>query len=164
MAARHHLHFHIDQFGYLTEHAGWKSETREATDAELQMWLALCPEFPPGKWPPYEVPALDATQKELADCLVGSGPYTLNAQDAILLRTAPGFRPCLVRELLQEGILGYFEGATIHVSRAIPKGYYYQGVVEQQQETSEDGRITSLDLDPLLEGTIQMNLRPLMES
>jgi hypothetical protein len=80
-AARRQLHFHIDQFGYLTEHAGCESESRVASDAELQMWHNMCPELPVPCWPRPEIPTLDATPKELADCLFMDEPYTLNAQD-----------------------------------------------------------------------------------
>ena len=44
IANRLGLHFHIDQFDHLTEHRGWKSETRPATDPELQMWNAMLPQ------------------------------------------------------------------------------------------------------------------------
>jgi hypothetical protein len=38
---QHGLSFHIDEFGYLNEHRGWKSEDRPANEYELEMWNAL---------------------------------------------------------------------------------------------------------------------------
>ncbi len=154
IAARHHLHFHIDQFNWLTEHAGWKSESREATEPEQQMWRALCPEVPPFEgWPPREIETLDATAEEFAHSIVGEGPYTLSPEDAQVLRGLPEFVPCSDPEQLGRGLIGHFGKAPIHISEAIPKGYFVYEVVDRWREpraASFDEYEAPLSLQPLM--------------
>jgi hypothetical protein len=121
------LHFHIDQYGQLTPHAGHKSVTREATDPELQMWHAMIPEAPhwrPGDGVPPDVPVWDAVPKELEDAL-WKGVYTLHPDDAEVLRRVEGFTPI-------EGmgaLVGEYREAKIRVSSFLPKGYFVEGLV-----------------------------------
>jgi hypothetical protein len=126
IAARNGLHFHIDRNNYLTEHAGWKSETRPATEAEQSMWAALCPP----EWcniPWYdEVPSLDAIPDELVGSLYcKKGPVYLNAADIAVLRRIDGFEVCTMRELLLDRMIGTFEEEPIYAVREVPKGYVY---------------------------------------
>lgn len=151
VANRHGLHFHIDQFGYLTTHAGHKSETREATDAELQMWRALVPgltEWLPGK-APGEVPVLDITPSELEDA-IWKGAYSLNVVDAAALRrfkeyTNRSEQERLQQEKLRQGLIGHYREAIIYVSPIIPKGYYYQGIVESLTANHPGPGLTAAD-------------------
>jgi hypothetical protein len=130
LAARYSLGFHIHG-SYLTTHAGWKSETREATEAEQALWDKFCTveEF------------LPATLKEVEDCLpYHEGPFTVNPVDMvpILELGYKVFRPCAQREFLEIGLFGWIvnpklegitqvEKAPIYVSRHIPIGFYYEG-------------------------------------
>ena len=41
------LGFHIDEFGFVETHRGWKSEVRRATDEESAMWQVLLDLTPP---------------------------------------------------------------------------------------------------------------------
>jgi hypothetical protein len=154
------LSFHIDQFGYLSEHNDYETD-RAATDIELQMWHSLCPELPMPCWPRPEIPTLGVTPKELSDCLIGDVPYTLNALDVAALRQLPGFEPEIRKEPLQMGTIGRLGKAAIYVSRAIPKGYYYQGAIELWL-TPEESAVEP-DLDPQVKAEVQRGLRPLME-
>jgi len=172
VSARHGLHFHINQFGYLTEHAGWKSETRPATDSELQMWQALMPDMPlwrPGHEDIPDIPVLDATEGELDYALIGEDPFTLNAADVAVLRRMEGFTPCNDRESLQRGLIGHYRGrgpfepAPIYVSRVIPKGYYYRGIIEAWRPP-EGERVLEPEMDPQLWATIALELRSLIDN
>lgn len=158
VAARHGLCFHINQFSYLTEHRGWKSETRQATDEEVQMWVTIFPGMPiwrPGHEDIPAVPVLDATEGELAYNLLGDGPFTLNVADFAVLRHMEGFAPCNDRESLQRGLIGHYQGPPIYVSRAIPKGYFYQGAIEAWRPP-EGERVLEPEMDPQLWATIQL--------
>lgn len=172
VAARYGLHFHINQFGYLTEHRGWKSETRPATDSELQMWQAMVPEVPywrPGDGDVPDIPVLDATEGELAYNLLGEDPFTLNAADLATLRRMEGFTPCNDRANLQRGLVGHYQArgpwgpAPIYVSRAIPKGYFYSGAIERWQP-SEGERVLEPEMDPQLWATVTLELRSLIDN
>lgn len=157
-ASRHGLCFHINQFGYLTEHAGWKSEERPATDPELAMWWALVGMSP---WRPGDdlvgVPVPDATAEELEYALWG-GPYTLSAADLATLRLLEGFVPYLDRERLLRGLVGRYKDADIYVSRAIPKGYYYEGTIPLWRPP-EGGRQLDPGLPPELEAMVRVEMR-----
>ena len=163
VANRHELHFHIDQFGYLTEHAGWKSETREATEPELQMWEILVGLTKRRLDDPIrETPVLDAIPAELEDVL-WKGPYTLCAVDFVVLRGLEGFEPCNEREKLLRGLVGHYReaeyrDADIYVSRVIPKGYFYQGIIERFQPP-EGERVVDPGLSATIEMTIGVELR-----
>jgi hypothetical protein len=170
VAARHNLTFHINQFGYLVEHRGYKSEERPATDYELDMWYALVPELRP--WKPgdesWDVPVLDATKGELDYALIGPDPFTFNAADVAVMRHMVGFTPCNDRASLQRGLVGHYQGrgpfepAPIYVSRAIPKGYFYQGTIERWQPP-ESERVLEPEMDPQLQATIMLELHALID-
>jgi len=124
IAARCHLAFHIEmspnphvRIGWLTEHAGWKSETREATEPELDMWQAM------------ETAAGDltrATLQELQNTLsYREGICYLNAIDLVTLRHDPEFTPELRREELQDGHVGNYNKLRVYLSREIPPGWAY---------------------------------------
>lgn len=152
VARRLGLHFHIDCWlygtnkllghGMLTEHAGHKSETREATDAELQMWLRMIPDG----FNPEELPA---TPKEVEDSFrYRKGPFTINATDFQAFRgLRDNFDPCVERVKMLTGLFGWFsmskpkdplfqiayrgeddpDARPVYVSRQIPVGFFYEG-------------------------------------
>jgi hypothetical protein len=128
IARRLGLCFHIDCWlygtnkllghGMLTEHAGHKSETREATEPELQMWLQLIPD----DFNPEELPA---NHKELEDSFqYRKGPFTISTTD---FHTAlqPNFD------------LFDLEDKPIYVSKHIPVGFFYEGHNPELHNQSE---------------------------
>ena len=135
MAARHGLTFHCDGY-FITVHDDDR-EAREATEPELAMWRRLVGDFDSGFLP--------ATLEEITDRLkYRKGPFVLNAVDAATLRQLKDkFRPCLDRDDLKRGLIGwlcrppcsypndhfcyYPTEAAIYVSRAIQVGYYFEG-------------------------------------
>lgn len=145
MAARHGFTFHIDG-SYLTPHAGWKSETREATEEEQSMWYQIVGDFDPEKLP--------ATPEEVySSFLYRDGPFTINAEDFQALRQlSRNFDPATERSQLLSGLMGWFipgdtdrpstaeevlaymvgdkprpAGIPVYVSRAIQVGFFYEG-------------------------------------
>ncbi len=159
IAARFGLHFHIDEFGYLTEHAGWKSETRRATDEELQMWELLVPGW-------RSVKVLDVTPDELMSTLWWrTGPVYLNPLDIEPLLYIKGFEAELDREELKDGRFGKLENAILYVVREVPHGYFYwngRRVEPWHWQPPEGERTLRPELDADVQFKLQMGLEPLM--
>lgn len=126
LAARHHLSFHITR-GYLYEHRGYKSEDREATDYEQEMWDRFVLSSIPEK-------GLDLTRQEFENCLAVEGAYYLNTGDYRYalsnFLTNDNFTPCTERDLIKEAhYLGeyrskYDQRVHLFFWDAVPKGYY----------------------------------------
>lgn len=165
-SARHGLDFHVDQYGYYVEHAGWKSETRPATDAEKMLWRHLVPELP--IWDMWsdagvpEVQALNAVPEEFQSCVWGPEPHTLSAQDVAVLLRLQAFTPCNTRTDLQRGLCGWYTNpedreptpTPIYVSRLVPKGYYYHGSLETWRPPTGE-RVLAPELTPDQKNTVR---------
>jgi hypothetical protein len=84
------------------------------------------------------------------------------------MRHMVGFTPCNDRASLQRGLVGHYQGrgpfepAPIYVSRAIPKGYFYQGTIERWQPP-ESERVLEPEMDPQLQATIMLELHALID-
>jgi len=165
VAARHQLTFHIDKFGYITEHRGWKSETREASYYELEMWQSLCYELPPVEWPPSEIPTLDATPEEFCSSILGDDPFTISSFDVSVIMHMKEFTPCMNRNDLKRGLIGHFNrklwNTPIYVSRAIPKGYIWCGVIECWQPKSNERELEP-DISQHIKSKIDVEIHSLM--
>lgn len=134
--------FYIDEWGQVPDGDPW--ETREATDAEKEMWVLLtgldyCIK------PPWErnqeMPSLDAIPKEFEEVWFHAA-VTFNAADFAVLRRLDGLNPNTDRETLQEGLVAFWERDVCHdedgnylgemvkrtfpvyINRMVPKGYY----------------------------------------
>jgi len=133
IAARHHLGFHLSN-GFAHKIPGYfpqsfsvvshccEDERRDATDEEIAMWQALCPEDPD---------ALETLPEEIkASWEYRDGPFTISVKDFAVIRNMGRefLDPCTRRDELMMGLVGiYLERAPIYVSRAIPVGMFYQG-------------------------------------
>lgn len=133
IAARHHLSFHLSngldhkipryfpQSFTVVSHC-CEDERREATDEEIAMWQALCPEDPD---------ALETLPEEIKSSWeYRKGPFTINVKDFAVIRSMGRefLDPCTRRDDLMMGFVGiYQERAPIYVSRAIPVGTFYEG-------------------------------------
>lgn len=128
VAHRHGLCFYVD--GYSLVHTCGEEESREATEEEIILWQRVCPELYP--WDPRkDVPDFPATWDEVqASWTLRKGPFTVSSFDFAVMREQ-GVRRLEIEvmpELLRRGLYGYFDSTKpIHVSRAIPVGFYYEG-------------------------------------
>lgn len=157
LAARHGLSFHIE-LGHVTTHAGYKSETRPATEEEMELWTALTQ--------PDDTGYLPATWKEIYDTLgYRTGHATISPidfQQVIRHATKETWEPITDADTLRAGYFGILKhttgyGSHIHVSRAIPCGYFYPGRDEKlyipnegESVPEELARRVALDLKPLM--------------
>jgi hypothetical protein len=134
IAARHNLSFHLSN-GFAHKIPGYvpqsftvishccEDEQREATDEEVEMWRALCPEDPD---------TLETLPEEIKySWQYRRGPFTISADDYWVIVRKLGreyLDPCTMRDGLLAGFYGtYQERAPIYVSRAIPVGLFYEG-------------------------------------
>jgi hypothetical protein len=163
-ARRAGLNYHIDPYGYVDEGGDESEEQRRATDFELSMWSRLVPpEFVP-QWPlQTPLPSLDATLEEFQNVYPHS-PMTFNAEDFAVLRRYGdklGVLPVLDRALLHRGLVAYWEGFPVYVSRLIPKGYYWKGALETWRPP-EGERVLNPGIDDQLAFKINRELSDLM--
>lgn len=127
ISARLGLDFYINRFDHVIEFSDHKSESRPATDPELQMWMKLVPH----DW--LETVKSNGTLDAVPDELVGTFSYYeglvyLNPYDLSILMSIRRFVPCTAWNELIGGKFGTFyygdgKSASIYVSRIIPKGY-----------------------------------------
>lgn len=157
MAARYRLSFDFDGYSIIP-HDGWKSEAREATDEERELWQALVGD-PRGS---------PATGNEIRAVLQGlSGPFTVNPRDLAVLCQMGGFRPTTERGDLLYGHLGDIQSITgqwcpVYVSRRIPVGFYYPGWESEMQYIPPDGpeRVLAPELPDVVRDKIRLGIRP----
>jgi hypothetical protein len=170
MAARLNLNFHIDCWnqdtgklmdcGILTEHAGHKSEIREATYAEVSMWQKLVP----SNFNPEDMPA---SPLEVHDSLqYRKGPVTMNAVDFQKLRELHGnFSPCIEREKVLTGLMGWFipdeskkkdttptyDNIPVYISHCIPTGFFYEGIPKPRDKGDPIGMNYLIEISETLQ-------------
>jgi hypothetical protein len=170
IAARHHLSFHLSdeldqkipgflpQYFQVISHC-CEDEKRSATDEEVAMWQALCPEDPD---------TLETLPEEIESSWEPlKGPFTINAKDYAVIREMGRefLDPCTRRDGLLMGLVGtYKERTSIYVSRSIPVGLFYEGEYIPELHWRPDPKTSKRTLAPELPINIvcelQMGLRP----
>jgi hypothetical protein len=179
IAARHGLDFTVDEnLGRVDERDEYRSRSsRDATDAELQMWRLLVPEelrrVCDNIWVQHgdgkKVMALPATPEEVYSNTLYHEITYVSAEDAAALLGLPCFEPNLDRQTLLDGLIGSVHGKwKVYVSRQVPQGYYHDrgkggGRAEVLHPVRAEGerRVVKVDPDEFMQNKV--HFEPLVQ-
>ncbi len=161
IAARFGIDFTVDmRLRRVDERDEYGSRSsRDATDAEVQMWAILVPEelqrVCNNIWTQHgggqKIMALSATPEEIySNCLHNKRTY-ISAEDASAILRLPCFEPNLDRTTLLDGLIGSVHGeCLVYVSRQVPQGYFHdsEGRAEILHPVRVDGERRVVKTDP----------------
>ena len=151
VASRLGLDFHLDGH-LLTTHEGHRSETREATEAEQQLWAMSCSDA--------DLEELPASKREVLDSWEYSeGPFTISPKDYFTIQSLgpDKFEPSTDKKDLLHGLIGCYKGyggtsSPVYVSRVIYPGFYRVGPrLDVLHASTELGEVRELPRDVEME-------------